>query len=105
MQYKMPLAAACLALGTMSLPAVSSAAALPGASQSTQELGQRSSITESVQWRRGWGRCRAWRRECSARWGWGGPRFYVGSFDGGCYVRRLVATPWGLRWRTVNRCY
>lgn len=43
--------------------------------------------------------------------GWGGPRFYYGGpayaygGGGGCYVRRLVQTPWGLRWRTVNRCY
>jgi hypothetical protein len=43
-------------------------------------------------------------------WGWGGPRFYVGGPGygygyGGCYVRRLVPTPWGPRWRLVNRCY
>jgi hypothetical protein len=46
-------------------------------------------------------------------WGYGGPRFYVGgpAYDGngpgygGCYVRRLVPTPWGPRWRSVNRCY
>jgi hypothetical protein len=44
--------------------------------------------------------------------GWGyGPRFYVGgpvyygAGYGGCYVRRLVPTPWGPRWRLVNRCY
>lgn len=42
--------------------------------------------------------------------GWGGPRFFVGGPSyyggyGGCYARRLVPTPWGLRWRTVNRCY
>lgn len=43
--------------------------------------------------------------------GWGGgPRFFVGGPAyyggyGGCYVRRLVPTPWGLRWRLVNRCY
>lgn len=41
--------------------------------------------------------------------GWGGPRFYVGgpvSYGyGGCYVRQLVPTPWGPRWRLVNRCY
>ena len=44
-------------------------------------------------------------------WGWGGPRFvvggpayYGGGYDG-CYVRRLVGTPWGPRWRLVNRCY
>ena len=45
-------------------------------------------------------------------WGWGGPRiivggpaYYGGYADGGCYVRRLVGTPWGPRWRLVNRCY
>jgi hypothetical protein len=43
--------------------------------------------------------------------GWGGPRFFIGgpayygSGYGGCYVRRLVPTPWGPRWRLVNRCY
>jgi hypothetical protein len=43
--------------------------------------------------------------------GGGGPRFYVGGPAfygygyGGCYVRRLVPTPWGPRWRLVNRCY
>lgn len=41
-------------------------------------------------------------------WGFGGPRVYVGGPSyayGGCYVRRLVPTPWGPRWRLVNRCY
>ncbi len=44
-------------------------------------------------------------------WGWGGPRVFVGGPAyygygyGGCYVRRLVPTPWGPRWRLVNRCY
>ena len=48
------------------------------------------------------------------RAGWG-PRFYgygpsyygapVSYGYGGCYVRRLVPTPWGPRWRLVNRCY
>jgi hypothetical protein len=41
--------------------------------------------------------------------GWGGPRFFVGGpayyGGGGCYVRQLVPTPWGPRWRLVNRCY
>ena len=47
--------------------------------------------------------------------GWGGPRFFVGGpvyygagyFDGygGCYARRLVPTPFGPRWRLINRCY
>jgi hypothetical protein len=43
-------------------------------------------------------------------WGWGGPRIVVGgpayyAGGGGCYVQRLVGTPWGPRWRLVNRCY
>ena len=42
--------------------------------------------------------------------GWWGQRVYVGGPGygygyGGCYVRRLVPTPWGLRWQLVNRCY
>ena len=46
-------------------------------------------------------------------WSWGGPRVFVGgpafygygNGYGGCYVRRLVPTPWGPRWRLINRCY
>ncbi|BAL77341.1 hypothetical protein [Bradyrhizobium cosmicum] len=43
-------------------------------------------------------------------YGFDGPRFYgrgpVVSYGyGGCYVRRLVPTPWGPRWRMINRCY
>jgi hypothetical protein len=46
-------------------------------------------------------------------WGWGGSRVFIGGpayygYDygyGGCNVRRLVPTPWGPRWRLVNRCY
>ncbi|CAL77127.1 putative Sulfur globule protein precursor [Bradyrhizobium sp. ORS 278] len=39
-----------------------------------------------------------------------GPRVFIGgpvySYGyGGCYVRRVVPTPWGPRWRWVNRCY
>lgn len=47
--------------------------------------------------------------------GWGGPRFLAGGpvyygggyYDGygGCYVRRVVPTPFGPRWRLINRCY
>ncbi len=43
--------------------------------------------------------------------GWGGPHVFIGGPAfygygyGGCYVRRLVPTPWGPRWRLVNRCY
>ena len=43
------------------------------------------------------------------RHGWWGPRFYLGapvSYGyGSCYVRELRPTPWGPRWRLVNRCY
>jgi hypothetical protein len=42
-------------------------------------------------------------------YGWGGPRVVVAGPAyygyGGCYARRLVPTPWGPRWRLVNRCY
>jgi hypothetical protein len=44
--------------------------------------------------------------------GWGGPRLFIGGpayyggyGAGGCYVRRLVPTLWGPRWRLINRCY
>jgi hypothetical protein len=41
--------------------------------------------------------------------GWHGPRFYAGGPAyygyGDCYVRRLVPTPWGPRWRLISRCY
>jgi opacity protein-like surface antigen len=43
-------------------------------------------------------------------YGWGSPRVVIGARApaygyGGCYVRRLVPTPWGPRWHLVNRCY
>ena len=35
-----------------------------------------------------------------------GPRFYAPRFaSGGCYMQRVVPTPWGPRVRMVNRCY
>ena len=58
-------------------------------------------------WGGGWHHHGGWHHG----WGWGGPRVVVGGpayyagGDGGCYVRRLVGTPWGPRWRLVNRCY
>jgi Spy/CpxP family protein refolding chaperone len=37
---------------------------------------------------------------------WGGHGWHAGNgWHGGCHVRRLVPTPWGARWRLVNRCY
>jgi hypothetical protein len=35
----------------------------------------------------------------------GGPAYYGGYGYGGCYVRRLVPTAWGPRWRLINSCY
>jgi hypothetical protein len=34
-----------------------------------------------------------------------GPGIAVGYVDSGCYVTRLVLTPYGYRYRTVNACY
>jgi hypothetical protein len=31
-------------------------------------------LVQKVQW--GYGRCRAWRHECAARWGWRSPQFF-----------------------------
>ncbi len=63
----------------------------------------------SAHWHGGWyggwhGYGYGWHRP------WYGPRVFVGgpyySYGyGGCYVRRLVPTPWGARWRLVHRCY
>jgi hypothetical protein len=62
-------------------------------------------------WHRGWHDHDGWHGGWHRGWGWG-PRFYLGGpayynsyAYGGCYVRRLVPTPWGPRWRLVNRCY
>ncbi|MGC2086060.1 MAG: sulfur globule protein precursor [Bradyrhizobium sp.] len=64
----------------------------------------------SAHWHGGWG---GWH----GGFGYGGwhrpfygPRVYVGGPAyaygyGGCYARRLVPTPWGPRWRLINRCY
>jgi hypothetical protein len=41
--------------------------------------------------------------------GWWGLPFHTGapvSYGyGNCYVRQLLPTPWGPRWRLINRCY
>lgn len=66
--------------------------------------------TSASAWGGGGGWHGGWHR------GWGGPHLYVGgpvyyggpAYNygyGGCYVRQLVPTPWGPRWRLVNRCY
>jgi hypothetical protein len=64
----MTLAAGLLALGTLAVPQMASAASfspVPGIA------GSHTNLVETVQWRG----CRGWRRECAARWGWGGWRF------------------------------
>jgi hypothetical protein len=59
-------------------------------------------------WHGGYG---GWHGGYGGGWhhGWWGPRIAVGGPGyygyGGCYVRRLVPTPWGPRWQLVNRCY
>jgi hypothetical protein len=42
--------------------------------------------------------------------GWGhgfgfGGVYLANGYGNGCYVTRRVATPYGLRWRTINVCY
>jgi hypothetical protein len=58
-----------------------------------------------------WG-MHGWHGGWHGGYGWGAPRFHVGGPGyyggygyGGCYVRRVVSTPWGPRWRVINRCY
>ena len=47
-----------------------------------------------------------WYRHGGPRIVIGGPAYFGGGYAyGGCYLRRLVPTPWGPQWRTVNRCY
>ncbi|WP_257168255.1 sulfur globule protein precursor [Bradyrhizobium sp. SRS-191] len=67
----------------------------------------------SAHWHGGWGGG-GWHHGWHGGYGWHrpfyGPRVFVGgpvySYGyGGCYVRRVVPTPWGPRWRVVNRCY
>ena len=65
---KMTLAAGLLALGTLAAPQMSSAASF---SPATGIAATDSGLVQTVQFRG----CRGWRRECAARWGWGGWRF------------------------------
>lgn len=67
---KLTLAAGVVALGTFAGSTFAAAATVaPGASLPVIS-GQ--SLIEKSHYRN---RCRAWRRECAARWGWGGWRF------------------------------
>jgi hypothetical protein len=60
----MAMAAAFGATGASAAPAPQSR--LPGA------MSADGTLVEKVQW----GRCRAWRHECAARWGWRTPGFF-----------------------------
>lgn len=84
MRYKLALAAACFAASTVAVPAISSAAAVSPVTSTS--VSSKASLVEAAQWRpwgRGYGRCRAWRRECAARWGWG-PRYRRCLWRHGC---------------------
>ena len=67
---KFSLAAGIVLAAAMFAPVGASAAApqspVPGAMAFDGTLVQKAQ----------WGRCRAWRAECSARWGWRTPRFF-----------------------------
>jgi hypothetical protein len=52
-------------------------------------------------WHHGWHG--GWHHGWAPRARFGVPVYYGGY--GNCHVRRLAPTPWGLRWRIVNRCY
>jgi hypothetical protein len=59
-------------------------------------------------WHGGW-HGGGWHGGWHRGWGWGpgvyvGYPYYGGGY-GGCWVHRVVSTPWGPRWRLVNRCY
>ncbi len=50
-------------------------------------------------WQGGWG-----------HHGWGhgfgfGGVYLANGYGNGCFITRRVATPYGLRWRTINVCY
>lgn len=67
---KLTLAAGVVALGTFAGSTFAAAATVaPGASLPAIST---ASLVEKAQFR---GRCRAWRRECGRRWGWGGFRY------------------------------
>jgi opacity protein-like surface antigen len=53
-------------------------------------------------WHGGYGYHHGWYHPWGPRFAFGAPVSYG---YGGCYVQRLVATPWGPRWRLVNSCY
>jgi hypothetical protein len=85
MQLKLSVASALIA-GALILPIGASASSLTPSGPRTQ------SIVEKTQ---GWdvGRCRAWRRECAERTGWGGERFQRCLIRHGCERHR-----YGDRW-------
>lgn len=74
-----------LVLGLAAVAALSTAAMLPTAASAKG-------------WKGGWHH-----HHHHGHWG-GGYGFFAGGY-GGCYVKRLVNTPYGLRYRIVNVCF
>lgn len=78
-----------LVLGLAAVAALSTTAMLPTAASAKG-------------WKGGWHH-----HHHHGHWG-GGYGLYVGGYGagyGGCYVKRLVETPYGLRYRIVNVCF
>jgi hypothetical protein len=83
-----------LSLAAVALAALGAAALAPNAASA--HPGWHGGGWHGGGWHRGWGGPHVFV---------GGPAYYGGYGNGGCYVRRLVPTPWGPRWRLINRCY
>ena len=62
-----------LALAAAGLVPVTASAAAPQ-SPIPGVIAADGSLVQKAQW--GYGRCRAWRNECAARWGWRTPMFF-----------------------------
>ncbi len=75
------LSLAALALGAGLLITTSTVQAAPISAPQTPLVAGKS-LLEPVQYG---GRCRAWRRTCAYRWGWGGPRFRRCMRNHGCW--------------------
>jgi hypothetical protein len=71
MLAKLAFAAGALVMATAFAPLASAAPAMPQ-SPIADTAAAAGSLVEKTHFRR----CRAWRHECAARWGWGGRRFH-----------------------------
>jgi hypothetical protein len=92
MRRNLALSLAGAAMAVILFPAASMANPAPALGDMRAAIGHDYSAVQTVQywrrdrwrWRRGYSRCRAWRRECAARWGWGGRRFRRCVWRHGC---------------------